>query len=436
MSDPAPAPRSAPRPAPSARMPAHRATTGLSRDSFSAPADPVAPPAAVALIGYLGAGNIGNDASLEVVLDWLGREPGVGKVRIISSHPHVVTRRYGVDAVPMSRCPPAGPSGLTHKIRRVLGRAWDVPRAFALAGRPSAVIVPGMGVFEESLPVGPWGFPLTLALMALACRVRGTPFLLLDIGAEPPTDPRVGKVFEATARLASHLSVRDERSATAVTPWLACRPDVYPDLVFAHRASPQVPVERDLIVVGCMGGGWEDAYRGTRDVRSNYLQVLVECVEQLVADGYQVVLTGGDDADHAVALKLRSTLLSGHCVAADRVSVDFASDFEGLTRLLARAQVVVASRYHNLVGALKMARPTVSIAYAEKCADLMQDCGLGEFNYDIRNLCAAELVNSVRRADERAPEIHQDLLTGNETRARQVDKLLAQVLGGADKAIG
>lgn len=388
-----------------------------------------AAPGAVSLIGYLGAGNIGNDASLEVVLDWLRRNHRLGDVQVITSHPHVVRRRYRVDSVPMSRCPPAGAPGVVHKVRRVLGRTCDVPRTLALAGRPVAVIVPGMGVFEESLPVGPWGFPLTLALMALACRLRRTGFLLLDIGAEPATDRRVGKVFEITARLASHVSVRDERSASAVARWRGRRPEVCPDLVFGHRASPQVPVEHDLIVLGCMGGDWEKGYRGSRMVHSDYLDVLTEVVSQLGADGYRVVLTGGDEADHAAAAELKCSLLAADSRLADRISVDFVADFEELTRLLARAQVVVASRYHNLVGALKMARPTVSISYAEKCGDLLRDCGLEEFSYDIRNLRATELVRAVRRAAGREPEIRRTLLAGNEVRSRRVDELLARTLG-------
>ena len=44
-----------------------------------------------------------------------------------------------------------------------------------------------------------------------------------------------------------------------------------------------------------------------------------------------------------------------------------------------RAEVVIASRFHNLICALRLARPTVSVGYASKNRHLMQALGLDEY---------------------------------------------------------
>jgi polysaccharide pyruvyl transferase WcaK-like protein len=41
--------------------------------------------------------------------------------------------------------------------------------------------------------------------------------------------------------------------------------------------------------------------------------------------------------------------------------------------------VVVATRYHNVICALKLARPTISLSYADKNDALLADMGLGAY---------------------------------------------------------
>jgi polysaccharide pyruvyl transferase WcaK-like protein len=53
---------------------------------------------------------------------------------------------------------------------------------------------------------------------------------------------------------------------------------------------------------------------------------------------------------------------------------------------IAETDVVVATRYHNVVCALKLGRPTLSIGYATKNDELMAEMGLGEFCQHIERL--------------------------------------------------
>jgi hypothetical protein len=48
--------------------------------------------------------------------------------------------------------------------------------------------------------------------------------------------------------------------------------------------------------------------------------------------------------------------------------------------------VVVATRFHNIVCALKMGRPCISLGYAKKNDVLMADMGLGDFCQHVESL--------------------------------------------------
>jgi polysaccharide pyruvyl transferase WcaK-like protein len=68
--------------------------------------------------------------------------------------------------------------------------------------------------------------------------------------------------------------------------------------------------------------------------------------------------------------------------------------------------VVVATRFHNVVCALKLCKPTVSIGYAEKFDDLMAEMGVGCFCQHVERLDVDLLIEQFERltADRRSHE--------------------------------
>ena len=79
---------------------------------------------------------------------------------------------------------------------------------------------------------------------------------------------------------------------------------------------------------------------------------------------------------------------------------------------MAEAEVVVASRFHNVVCALKARRPVVSLGYAGKNADLLADFGLSGYDQPIdafdvdRVLAQVELAAGRGRAGHRGSLLH------------------------------
>ena len=67
---------------------------------------------------------------------------------------------------------------------------------------------------------------------------------------------------------------------------------------------------------------------------------------------------------------------------------------------IGRTDAVIATRYHNVVGALMMARPTVSIGYAEKNKEVMDDVGLGTYCHHVENFSSECVLRDLDRVLE------------------------------------
>lgn len=385
----------------------------------------------IALYGFLGSGNLGNDASFETVLAWLRSVHPTPDLMCITIAPGRVQEHYGVPSVALAFHPALsgrGPRAVA-LAAKLFGRIVDAPRSFVLAGRVDAVIVPGMGVLEDTLGTRPWGLPLWMFLMAAACRLRRRRFILLDVGADRAEHPLTRGLHIAVARLATHVSYRDASSASAMRPARRSRPGVVaPDLAFAHDA-PRLPTPvPGRIVVGVMAYyGREDDPVAGADVRRRYVDHLAQAVAALIRTGQHVVLVGGDRVDTEVAEEVASLVRQASRELADAVTVHEAETFTELTDEMRCAQVVVASRFHNQICALRLARPTVSVGYALKSRDLLQSVGLDEFCQDIESLDADRLVDQVLAALREADTLVDHIDRAAADFAVQVRTLLDRV---------
>jgi polysaccharide pyruvyl transferase WcaK-like protein len=387
------------------------------------------PVRAVAVYGFLGAGNIGNDASMETVLAWLrDRHPQVA-VHGITTCPEVLRERYGVPSARLAwyQADPDRPRW-ADLAGKVAGRLVDVPRSLLLVGRVDAVVVPGMGVLEEALGVTPWGLPLWMFLTAVACRLRRRPFVLLAVGAEPVRHRVTRFLFAATVRLAAHVSYRDVWSREAMRANGVERDHpVVPDLAFAHPAPTDARPRPGTVVVGVIAysGDGAGAYSGD-GVLDRYVRVMAGVVERLVADGDQVVLVGGDRVDDPVAARVAEAVRAARPERADAVTVPPVDGFTALSRELAQAEVVVASRFHNLVGAVRLGRPVVSVGYAAKSARLMAGLGLAGFCQDVGEVDGARLLDQIRRA-RAAGDLTPGIRESTASHEQQVTDMLEQL---------
>ncbi|WP_420077137.1 polysaccharide pyruvyl transferase family protein [Streptomyces sp. JL3001] len=379
------------------------------------------PPVRVGVFGLLGSGNLGNDGSLEAVLGYLRAEHPEASVDALCGGPEVVTARYGIPATRLhwyrGEYRTASRAGAI--AGKGLGKLVDVVRTAAWVRRHDVVIVPGMGVLEATLPLRPWGFPYSLFLLCASGRLFGTKVALVGVGAGPIGNRLTRGLVRRSARLAAYRSYRDAQSRDALREMGVdtARDGVYPDLAFAlptPRAdaslSPPGPV-----CVGVMDfhGGDDDRARA-EEIHRRYLDGTTRFVRALVEDGRPVRLLTGDECDRSVVAAILEAVDSPLVTAAEATSL------ADLMKETAAADTVVATRYHNLVCALKAGTPTLALSYAAKSDALMDRMGLAAYCHPAREVDADRLLEQFRALEKRSAELRRTLAERNLVAARQL----------------
>jgi polysaccharide pyruvyl transferase WcaK-like protein len=149
---------------------------------------------------------------------------------------------------------------------------------------------------------------------------------------------------------------------------------------------------------------------------------------EVITSGNCVVLVGGDRVDVDVARDVRAAVLTACPGLSDTaIVVRELTTFSDLSEEMMRGEVVIASRFHNLICALRLARPTISIGYASKNRHLMQALGLDEYCQEIEDLDAGQLIAQVRAARENAGELAARIRRGTSDYTAEVQCLLQRV---------
>jgi polysaccharide pyruvyl transferase WcaK-like protein len=385
------------------------------------------------LFGLLGQGNLGNDGSMEAVLAYLRAEHPNLILDAMCTGPEVVAARYGMPASSLHwyRARHPGGSGTLSRARKGLGTGLgmgvDTIRTARWVRRHAAVIVPGMGVLETTVPMRAWKTPYTMFLLSLSGRLFGTKVALVSVGTNTIDRRPTRLLVTAAARLAHYRSFRDNVSRDAMQRMgvNTSGDSVYPDVVFSlPTAANAKPVARS-VAIGVMdySGGNDDRPRAD-EIRSAYVDKMTRFAVWLLDHGHRVRLFSSDHVADAgiieailAGLRRQRPGLDGSCVVAEPVpSVD------ELLRQTASVEIVVATRYHNVLYALKLAKPTLSLSYAAKCDALMADMGLPEFCHSVASMDVDRLIVQFTDLVNRSSEVRGLLKERCATRARAVDR--------------
>ncbi|MFF3493125.1 polysaccharide pyruvyl transferase family protein [Streptomyces sp. NPDC002795] len=372
----------------------------------------------VGVFGLLGSGNLGNDGSLEAVLAYLRAEHPDAPVDALCGGPDVVTARYGIPATRLhwNRGEYRTASRTGALATKGLGKLVDVVRTAAWVRRHDVVIVPGMGVLEATLPLRPWGFPYSLFLLCASGRLLRTKVALVSVGAAEIGVRPTRALVRWSARLAAYRSYRDAQSRDAMRAMgvNTARDAVYPDLAFALPVPAATP-DPGTVCVGVMDfhGGNDDRARA-EEIHRRYLEGTTRFVRTLVEDGRRVRLLTGDDCDASVVEAILDAVDSPLVTAAETASL------ADLMKETAAADTVVATRYHNLICALKSGTPTLALTYAAKSDALMERMGLGAYHHPAREVDADRLIEQFRDLEKRSEELRRTLVERNKAAAQQL----------------
>ncbi|MFB7715059.1 polysaccharide pyruvyl transferase family protein [Streptomyces sp. NPDC056105] len=380
-------------------------------------------PVRVGVFGLLGSGNLGNDGSLEAVLGYLRAEHPGAVVDALCGGPEIVSTRYNIPATRLHwyRGEYRSASRTGAVAGKGLGKLVDILRTAAWVRRHDVVIVPGMGVLEATLPLRPWGFPYALFLLCASGRLLGTRVALVSVGADTIANRSTRALVRWSARLATYRSYRDDLSRDAMRAMGVdtARDEVYPDLAFSLPAPPaSVPSDPPSgpVCVGVMAFHGSDGDRArAEEIHRRYLDGTIRFVRALVEDGRPVRLLTGDECDAPVVAAILDAVDSPLVTAAEAASL------ADLMKEMAAADTVVATRYHNLVCALKVGVPTLALSYAAKSDALMERMGLAAYSHPARDVDADRLLDQFRALEQRTAELRRTLTDRNLFAVRQLD---------------
>ncbi|MBM7169184.1 polysaccharide pyruvyl transferase family protein [Streptomyces sp. G44] len=388
-------------------------------------------PVRVGVFGLLGSGNLGNDGSLEAVLGYLRAAHPEAVVDALCGGPGTVAARYAIPATRLhwyrGEYRTASRAGAI--AGKGLGKLVDAFRTAAWVRGHDVVIVPGMGVLEATLPLRPWGFPYSLFLLCASGRIFGTRVALVGVGAAPIGNRATRALVRWSARLAAYRSYRDAPSRDAMRAMGVdtARDEVCPDLAFALPTprgsgppSPWGPPGAVCVGVMAFRGGDDDRARAD-EIHRRYLDGTTRFVRALADDGRPVRLLTGDACDAPVVAAILDAVDSPLVTAAETASLT------DLMKETAAADTVVATRYHNLVCALKTGTPTLALSYAAKSDALMDRMGLGAYCHPARDVDADRLLAQFRELERRSAELRQTLTDRNRTAVRQLQDQFARL---------
>ncbi|MDX3095227.1 polysaccharide pyruvyl transferase family protein [Streptomyces sp. ME01-24h] len=385
-------------------------------------------PVRVGVFGLLGSGNLGNDGSLEAVLGYVRAEHPEAVVDALCGGPEAVTARFAIPATRLHwyRKGSRNTSRVRALAAKGMGKVLDILRTAAWVRRHDVVIVPGMGVLEATLPLRPWGFPYALFLLCASGRLLRTRVALVGVGADAIANRPTRTLVRWSARLAAYRSYRDTLSRDAMRAMGVdtARDEVYPDLAFALPAPPRnAPSDSSgPVCVGVMDfhGGNDDRGRAEQ-IHRRYLDGTTRFVRALVEDGRPVRLVTGDACDAPVVAAILDAVDSPLVTAAEATSL------ADLMKEMAAADAVVATRYHNLICALKVGTPTLALTYAAKSDALMARMGLDAYCHPAREVDADRLLEQFRALERNAARLQRTLAERNQAAAGRLEEQFSAV---------
>ncbi len=450
-------------------------------------------PPRIAFYGNFGDGNLGNEVTLQTVIEHTRKRWPDAEFECICTGPTDVRVRHGISAFcsvargeawtppaesqasgatagtgAAASAAPRRASGLrgliaAQRARKTLAfRLATLPvkvlrgllvrlprecihwvRSVRVVSRCDMLIVPGTGIVTDR-GCGPWVWPYELfkcSAVAALCRVE---LVYLSVGAGPVDRPLSRWFITRGLALARYRSYRDEDSKSYVAGmgFDSSGDAVYPDLVFGLTAQSLPPAGAEDARTRVIGLGLKN-YSGSGDGNEDagsreYLEMMAAFVSWLGTRGYTVRLLIGDvQYDEQVRRDLLAKIESGGVgTEPPRVVMQSVPTVSELNRQLAECDAIISPRLHNLILALMLEKPVIALSDLPKVKSLLDDLQLSEYCLPIETLDAAGLRSSFLRLESQMAGLKRHIRGRVESYRQAVERQYAVVFGDSRLASG
>jgi polysaccharide pyruvyl transferase WcaK-like protein len=384
-------------------------------------------PLKVSFFGHFGSVNSGNESTLLAIHSRLRALFPESEFRCICTNPDAVIARDGIEAVP-----------ITSRVARIWDR--DIPlarripvalvgvgaelrqyaRAFRKLKGTDMLIVPGTGLVTDAYGLAQWG-PYSQFKWVLMAKLRRSRVLFVSVGAGP-IDRAMGRALvKAALSLADYRSYRDNASRDYLRAigFRAKRDRVYPDLVFSlpeellSRGQSRSASTRRVVGLGLMVyAGKYSAADPRPETYMAYLECLAVFAKWLLEHDYDIRLLLGD-GDTSVIEEFRS-VLEARLGSYDKTRIieQPIVSVQGVLAELAATDVVVATRFHNVLLAMLLNKPVIAIAFHHKCSSLMREMKLSEYCHEIDHMDADRLIRQFRTLEQNREAVKRTIDQG------------------------
>src|SRR6266436_7141054 len=267
-------------------------------------------PARISFYGNFGAGNLGNECTLQAIIEQILRRWPDAQLLCFCPNPQDVRTRHNIAAFPSDtvdktateRFGSRGPRGRLARICRIAFQRIPLElvhwaKSLRAVSRTDMLIVAGTGIVGDYV-CGPLSWPydiFKLSTLAALCRVK---LVFLSVGVGPIRHPLSRWFLKTSLALAHHRSYRDEASKQYLEKigFNTDRDFVYPDAAFG--------LSQGNLVSGVRADQRRVVGLGLKDYGSNerleprafgeYLDTMAAFVSWLQGQGYGVRLLIGD----------------------------------------------------------------------------------------------------------------------------------------------
>ena len=374
----------------------------------------------IALFGHFDSSNFGNESTLQAILCNLRRFQPDAEITCISTGPDATFRTHQIEAIPIAESFAKAWFPRNRLLRAVRRISVGIPselyrwvKGFAELNSTNMLIIPGTGLLTDAYGLTSWG-PYNMFKWCLIAKVCRCKLLFVSVGAGPIYGI-LGRWFAKSAlSLADFRSYRDN-SSKQYLKGIGFRADhdpVYPDLAFSlpELATPHEDKKkrgRSVVGLGLMEyAGKYSVPKPTNETYLAYLDNLASVASWLLSHEYDVRLLIGDLGDIRVKEDVKRLLarrLSG--LEQGRVIDEPVFSVDNLLSQIASTDIVLATRFHNVLLALLCNKPVISISFHHKCKSLMSAMGLSAYCLDINSLKADKLIEKFCEVEKNALEL-------------------------------
>jgi polysaccharide pyruvyl transferase WcaK-like protein len=394
-------------------------------------------------IGNFGNGNIGNECTLQAILHHCRKYLTDAEITGVCANPDDVSSRHNIHAIPISdrhqKRRGSSDSSTVKILQKILLEIPEeilrwVKTYLSLKG-VDMLIMTGTGMITDD-DGGRWGLPYELMKWTFIAKIRHSRVLYVSVGAEPIHHWTTKWFFKLALSLADYRSFRDAKSKEFLQGiGIDVNHDpVYPDLAYSlplteMQYSVADERARHVIGVGLLDySGQGHRVRGGGE-HGQYVEGIVNVIAWLIENKYIVrILIGDIKYDNRVKEEIKA-LIAQRGIPYENMQIidEPICTVSNLLTQLSQTEMIIASRFHNVLLSLMLNIPAISLSYSTKNDALMSEYGLSRYCQRIdrldMNLLKEQFVDLRNKTADHLPNLKEKTEEFRRELVRQYDHI-------------